>query len=143
MSEINGYGTEENYGEVFPGWDLVRLVNKTSKYSYIINGFEMKEKSWGLTQSNDPSFVFDMNPMKDNMFGLPDEDCPDEPEGYYDVLRHYEERLSGDCVDSYYLVKAAIESGWDINKGGFACYISHKIWETLERCNWTPLYTYD
>lgn len=31
MSEINLYGNEEYWGEIFPGYQLVRLVNVVKK----------------------------------------------------------------------------------------------------------------
>lgn len=50
MSEINCFGTEEYYGEVIPGWGLVRLVSMRTKNTYMTNPmFSMKEGSWGLT----------------------------------------------------------------------------------------------
>lgn len=146
MSEINSYGTELIYGYVFPHWYLCKLINKRRR-PYIVNGVEMRGNTWGLTNYNDPSFLFDMDPMKDYMEGVaedcPDELCPDAPEGYMEMLEHYQSRTHGWIYKGYKLVKAAIEAGWDENEGGIEVFISHKMWECLERCNWEPVEKYD
>lgn len=145
MSEINGFGDEENYGEVFPGWYLVRLTNKVTKTPYIVNGHEMKEGSWGLTWENDPSFVFDLDPMTDF-----DEEADADiinaaknyselfPKGYLKMFNHYNSRLKANISISYLLVKAAIEQGWDEEDGGVNYYIVNQMFKFLEECNWTP-----
>lgn len=73
MSEINCHGDEVIYSEVIPGWHLVQLVNlainrtdlpiKDRTREYIVNGNVMGENDFGLTHTNDPTFIFSMPPM--------------------------------------------------------------------------------
>jgi hypothetical protein len=148
MSEINVYGTEESYGEVFQDWHLVRLVDKESEHPYIVSsGFEMKEGSWGLTWENDPDFVFDIDPMQDDQIIYPDEEIDEDstymfsPEynEYMRMFNHYRDRLRHYAEVCHSLVESAIKSGWDEDEIAFPAYVSYKMWETLEKCNWKPI----
>jgi hypothetical protein len=106
------FGDEENYGEVFPDWYLVRLTNKVTKTPYIVNGHEMKESSWGLTWENDPSFVFDLDPMADaDIINAAKDYSELFLKGYLKMFNHYNSRLEANIFISYLLVKAAIEQG--------------------------------
>lgn len=135
MSEINCFGDEEVYGEVIPHWYLVRLVNKIDR-PYMVGHFEMKEGSWGLTYVNDPSFIFDLVPMKD-----PGDDLPDDmifAKDYLDALDHYEDRLQGVVRDGYRLMNCCIEAGFDFEEGGFACWLMDRMAKFLEEKEWKP-----
>jgi hypothetical protein len=130
MSEINSCGKEEVYGYVLPGWYLCRLVEAT--YTFRVNQFvSMNNNDWGLTTSNDPSFVFSMNPIEVT------EDTED-----YTTLNHYRNRLIGDAESCHQLVNACIEAGYDINEGGLAAWLCNRMWKHLEIRGWKPYTVY-
>lgn len=130
MSEINCWGNEHYFGEVFSGWALVRLVDAFGSFN--VGQFEMKSGSWGLTFLNDPSFVFDLDPELE----IPEDDY--YPDKYWNMLDHYTKRLSGDVEDGYRLIQSCIESGYDFREGGLSCWISHRMRLKLEACKWVP-----
>lgn len=127
MSEINCCGDEEVYGEVFPGWILVRLMNVDETCNtYEINGFKMKEGSFGLTSINDPSFVFDLEPLEDNDYDE-DTDISEDERNYYKVMNHYHARTLASAICGFELVSAAIKAGYKPEEGGFACFLMDKM----------------
>lgn len=54
-----------NYGEVIPGWYLMRAQK---------DGTTWKAGHWGLVWSNDPTFTWEETPTANPAFGLSDED---------------------------------------------------------------------
>lgn len=134
MSEINCCGDEEVYSEVFPGWVLVRLVNVDETCNiYQVNGFEMKEGSLGLTSCNDPSFVFDLEPLLANPTWEEDDSDITEEEWnkYLPVMRHYQSRLFSSVDAGFDLISAAIKVGYMPQEGGFACFLMGKMHEAF------------
>lgn len=145
MSEINCYGNEENYGEVLPGWYLVRLVNKVDTPYFLYHDVdrthfytEMKEGSWGLTQENDPDIVFNIDPFSEIEEGASDL----EWDIYINKLHHYESRLISNVEVGFNLVQAAIQAGFDLEEGGFAVWLADKLYHYLESIKYKPINIY-
>jgi len=70
----------EDYGEIFPGWYLVRAT---------VNGMEMLTGQWGLVRTNDPEFIWtdDPTPIGDlnercDKLGDEDEGTPEYDEAF-------------------------------------------------------------
>jgi hypothetical protein len=113
MSEINCWGDEIIYGEVIPGWFLVRLVNiNVTPNKYMVNGDLMGEGHLGLTRLNDPSFIFAMDPIPWNKEW--DKDIyplqsNSEEDKYWKVYRHYRNRLKGSIEDCHNLAESIMK----------------------------------
>ena len=147
MSEINCFGDEYVYGEVVTGWTMVQLMNvpEDNNRDYKVNGFIMREGSFGLTSSNDPTFVFDLEPEidpnpADDGTGLVD--FTDEERKYFSVLNHYQQRLTGTVLVGYHLVQSCINEGFDISEGGFACWLMERMAQLYIKCNKKPIRIY-
>lgn len=126
MSDINCCGKEEMYGEVVPGWMLVRLIESTQGLE--VGQFVMGEGSWGLTWCSDPSFVFDLPPCLD-----------DDTDHSVMVAQHYEQRLTGRVFDGYLLGKACVEAGWNEMECGLGYWLADRMYKHLEAMKWEPL----
>ena len=132
MSEINCHGTEVHYEEVLPGWYLVRLL-KTSTVPYMVGNFEIKNRDLGLTWSNDPSFVFGLEPIP----GIPEDQWETTEDRFWDecleVWNHYRDRLLG-CTpeEGYSLIKGAIEVGYNYEEGRFHSWLCDRIYNHLQ-----------
>lgn len=107
MSEINCFGDEIIYGEVVPGWYLVRLVNISSN-EYVVNGSLMEEGHLGLTELNDPSFIFAMDPIPWNSQWDNDEEVTPKEDKYWEVYHHYKDRLRGDMQACHSIVDSIV-----------------------------------
>lgn len=132
MSKINTYGDEVIYSEVIPGWNLVQLVNlaidlpiEDRTLQYTVNGFVMGEGDFGLTQCNDPDFVFSMSP-------LPKLSKANESDLYYETLNHYKSRMYGKANVCYKLIKDSIESGYN-PKEDIVSWLMPKMYESLHK----------
>ena len=77
------------YGEVFPGWSLMR-----ARRQYFT---EMKIKEWGLIECNDPTFYFMTTPQL-----LEDEDKE------WILARNFSEELSGSLSECKRLVDSFV-----------------------------------
>ena len=133
MSKINCFGDEIIYPEVVPGWHLVQLVNlivnnpevnvidRSVKYS--VNGFEMKEGSFGLTNYNDPDFVFDVPPLPEPI-GLNESTSgfSVEKKLFYKTLEHYKSRMYGYANGCYNFVNACVRAGYNPEEDGCVAY---------------------
>ena len=131
MSEINVHGDEVYYGEVVPGWGLVRLINKASTSPFIIDNFglEMEEGDLGLTYGNDPSFIFEVDPIPGE-WETTDEKLAIEGLATW---AHYEQMLNYcDPVTGYNLVNACIEAGYKIEDNDFAGWLCNRMYQTLQ-----------
>jgi hypothetical protein len=74
-------GKCDNYGEIFPGWWLVRATVDSS--------IRLEADDWGLVQCNDPTFIFEQTPIKNPCYGLLDNelDDPDLDEPHKNFLK--------------------------------------------------------
>ena len=144
MSEIDIHGHEELYGEPFEGVNLVRLINSDGKYT--VNGEVMREGNWGLTFSNDPFFIFSMDPVLDPDYDellVTDEDWTEELEEQFhkfmEVAAHYNERTHVDLGTVHRLLKTLTKHGYDEEKhGGPHFYLVHHLYLHLESVGWKP-----
>lgn len=136
MSEINCHGDEVVYSEVIPGWYLVQLVNIPEGIEpFTVNGFVMGEGDFGLTNCNDPDFVFSMPPLPEPVES--DESTSGwsaEEKLFYETLEHYQDRMYGFANTCYALTKACIEAGYnpDID-GHVASWLLPKMYESLQK----------
>jgi hypothetical protein len=137
MSVINILGDEETYGELVKHWYLVRLVRPaaslhlkdyTQETTLLDNNLQMLWGNWGLTYSNDPSFVFSKNPLPKYS----------RAKNYYKVLRQYMNELSGPIHQCYNLYNACLEVGYKDKQGSIAIFIMDKMYYKLKACNWKP-----
>jgi hypothetical protein len=128
MSEINCWGDEEHYGEVVPGYYLVRLVNVVAPDPDEV----YLEDMWGLTYCNDPDFFFHLSP------------CREEDPAYEEVVEHYGDRLYGDIQPCYRLWKACLQGGYRPKKHGYrlAFWLVERTARYLEKVNWLPELVY-
>lgn len=137
MSEINCHGDEVIYSEVIPGWSLVQLVNLAvnrkdlnivnKDYKFYVNGFVMGEGDFGLTNCNDPDFIFSMPPMLEP-------EMEDENEEWLTILNHYSERLTGDVDVCYRLMSACIEAGYNTKKdGSLVWWLLPKVYDSWQK----------
>jgi hypothetical protein len=131
MSEINCFGNEVVYSEVIPNWSLVQLVNIINR-EFTVNEFVMGEGDFGLTQCNDPDFVFSMPPMlkpsKSEYFDTP------EKKLYYKTRQHYYERLYGSVDTAYKLVSDCVKAGYNPTEDGIlADWLLPKMYESLQK----------
>jgi hypothetical protein len=144
MSEINCFGDEYVYGEVVQGWTMVQLMNvpEGNNRGYLVNGFIMKEGSFGLTSSNDPTFVFDLEPMLDPNPNDEDDGSPDFSEDekkYFEILRHYQRRLTGDVESGFDLVTSCAREGFNILEDGFTCWLMERMAQLYIKCGKKPI----
>lgn len=133
MSEINCYGDEVVYSNVVPGWCLVQLVNIPSGIEpFTVNGFVMGEGDFGLTNCNDPDFVFSMPPLPEPVEA---DTYPwsVEEKLFYERLDHYRDRLHGRVDSCYKLVKACIKAGYNEADGYLACWLMPKMYDSLQK----------
>jgi hypothetical protein len=137
MSVINILGDEEVYGELLPNWTLVKLVRPaaslhlkdyTQEVTSLDNYLQMLWGNWGLTYSNDPSFVFSNNPLPKYS----------KAKNYYNVLTAYNAELGGPIHQCYNLYTACLEAGYREKQGSMATFIMDKMYYKLKACNWIP-----
>jgi hypothetical protein len=135
MSEINCFGDEIVYADVIPGWCLVQLVNLKPNRTrdYIVNGFVMNDGDFGLTNYNDPDFVFSVQPMLE-----PTEadsiDFVNEKRLFNKVLEHYRNRLRNDVNIGYNFVCDCIKAGYDPKKDyHIADWLLPRIYDSWKR----------
>ena len=150
MSEINCHGDEVIYSEVISGWHLVQLVNlainrtdlpiedRTRKY--IVNGNVMGESDFGLTHTNDPTFIFSMPPMLEpkELFRKDiKNEFTAEAELYYKVLKHYHERLSSYVTTSYKFYLDCLQAGYNPENNPYlehlATWLMPKIYHSWKK----------
>jgi len=145
MSEINCFGDEIIYPEVVPGWHLVQLVNLIvnnpdvnvidRSVKYYVNGFEMKEGSFGLTNCNDPDFIFSMPPMSEPIES--DEstnEFNEEEKLFYRTLDHYISRMYGYADTAYKLITACIKAGYNPEEDGFvATWLMPRMYDSWQK----------
>ena len=85
--------------------------------------------------------------MQDDQIIHPDKEIDEDPTymfspeytEYMYMFNHYRDRLQHYAEVCHSLVESAIKSGWDESKIALPAYVSHKMWETLEKCNWKPI----
>jgi hypothetical protein len=145
MSEINCFGDEIIYPEVVPGWHLVQLVNLIvnnpnvnvidRNVKYYVNGFEMGEGDFGLTNCNDPDFVFDMPPLPEPLES--DESTKEfskKEKLFYETLDHYIERLTSSVDIGYRLTTACIKAGYNPEEDGFvATWLIPRMYDSWQK----------
>jgi hypothetical protein len=133
MSEINCYGDEVIYSEVVLGWGLVQLVNISEGIEpFTVNGFVMGEGDFGLTNYNDPDFVFSMPPMLEPEIWY--DNFSYEENLYYKTLDHYHERLCCSVDTGYKLYTDCLEAGYNPKEDGHvASWLLPKIYESLQK----------
>ena len=107
----------ESYGEVFPGWVLVRAT---------VNGMEMRAGQWGLVQFDDPLFIWTETPtILIDRTQLFKEDTPEYDEAVNEWLAWTDKatafgrffHISADL--GWHLVESAREKGYSIDLGPF------------------------
>lgn len=120
MSRINCFGNEEYYGELVPGYGLVRLTQLVAPDP---EG-EYREGCWGVTYSNDPDFTFFETPKANND----------------DIGQHYDERLYGDIQSCHRFWESCLKAGYNPEVHGYALgyWLADRIYAHLNSCNWTP-----
>lgn len=101
----------ETYEEVLPGWRLIKATDK---------GNIMKAGQWGLVHSNDPSFVWDDEPVVDVLEDWSEEAIEAMPKGEFfriskifnEPAVRFEKKLTGSPRVGYLLYGAAIKAGY-------------------------------
>jgi hypothetical protein len=136
MSEINCYGDEVFYSEVVSGWRLVQLVNIPSGIGHFtVNGFVIGEGDFGLTNCNDPDFVFSMPPLSEPIES--DEstnEFSDEEKLFYKTLDHYKSRMYAYANTCYKLITACVEAGYNSEEDECIAYwLLLKMYESLQK----------
>ncbi len=142
MSAINCLGDEEVYGEVVEGWTLVRLVRPADYKSpeglrsnhqhstKLHNDVYMFWNDWGLTQSNDPDFIFRCDPLPKTS----------RSKKQLQRFRHYRDRLTGDVEIGYSLMAACLRAGYNPKKLRLAEWLMDRMYQHLKSLDWKPLY---
>jgi hypothetical protein len=146
MSEINCHGDEVVYSKVIPGWYLVQLVNLAinrkdlnivnKDYKFYVNGFVMGEGDFGLTNCNDPDFVFSMPPQLEpeiSEFFKKHKVFSYQENLYYKTLDHYHERLCCDVPTGYRFYNNCIEAGYNPKEESLASWLMPKIYESYQK----------
>jgi hypothetical protein len=135
MSRINVFGDEQYFGEILPGYHLVRLVNTIPDPEEIY-----KEGMWGLTHCNDPDFVFYQNPLPVYSLGNEDDESIEDVEGLDDVADHYQDQLYGSIQECHRLWDACLRAGYDPEKHGYnlAYWLLNCMFNFLESVEWKP-----
>lgn len=120
MSRINCFGDEQYFGELVPGYGLVRLVNMIA----VDPEEEYKEGCWGVTYCNDPDFVFYETPGKDNFDN--------------GVGEHFQDRLYGDIQSCHRFWDACLKAGYNPEVDGYALgyWLADRVYNHLENCSW-------
>jgi len=77
------------FGEVFPGWYLVRARR---------DGHFMKKAQWGLVRQNDPEFYWDITPI--------DDDSDENFDIFTEKLEQFEEQFYSDFDSSVALLQS-------------------------------------
>jgi len=110
-----------SFGQPIPGYTLMRARR---------DGNEWMKGEWGLIECNDPTFVWKSTPTPTLAYGMTVEEeaalleslDPESPEYARADLwlppDDFVDGLTGNAVDSYKLVRAAVEKGYDIEKDG-------------------------
>lgn len=132
MSEINCHGDEVVYSEVVPGWCLVQLVNIPSGIGpFTVNEFVMGEGDFGLTNCNDPDFVFSMPPKLEPEIWY--DNFSYKENLYYKTLDHYHERLCCSVDTGYKLYTDCLEAGYNPKEESLASWLLPKIYKSYQK----------
>lgn len=116
----------ESFSEVIPGWALMRATKDAFPGA---SDPEWRTGEWGLIQSNDPDYIFDLEMVTDPTFEMSDQDLDDEKydkvaaRKFDDEAYKLQNALIGDPLAGYRLIEACIKAGWDGDKHGYR--ISH------------------
>ena len=142
MSVINILGDEEVYGELVKDWYLVRLVRPAVSWhlkdyiqetKYLDNDVQMCWGDWGLTYSNDPTFVFSNNPLSKIS----------KAKNYYSILRTYNHELNGPIHHCYSLYNSCLNAGYKAEQGLLGLWLMDRMYYKLKACNWKPEQVYE
>lgn len=111
------------FGEVLPGWYLMRARRKSSM---------MEVGDWGLVRCNDPDFVWSTSPIPDPTFGLTDDQINSLPDGITKEFNlrcdKFEEELYVPAYIGYLLVEAGRKVGYNQEEhGAFAYWLFHYL----------------
>lgn len=137
MSAINVLGDEEVYGEVVEGWFLVRLVRPAKEHRNQSN-FQLSKNvcmfwgDWGLTDRNDPVFIFRFDPLPKTS----------QSKHYPQRFHHYLERLCGDVEKCHNLMEACLKAGYNPKKCRLAVWLMDRMYQHLKSLDWKPKYTH-
>ena len=120
-----------NYGTVVPGWSLMKADKPHPQWS-----------KWGLVQSNDPTMVWNEDPIKDPTYYFSEEedneigeDSPlwDECFKSLDQGENFT-KIELDAMSGFELVTACIAAGYSKDEHGSVYYwLWQKMAELIER----------
>lgn len=109
------------FGHPLEGWMLCRATK---------NGSMMKKNEWGLVRSDDPTYVWSVNPRVDPTANLTDEQIdtmsPEDSEKWYDFLDAAEtfcKALKSYPFDGHLLYEAAVAAGYKRESGSFSQWL--------------------
>ena len=134
MSRINIFGDEQYFGEVLPGYHLIRLVNTKPDPEGLY-----KEGMWGLTYCNDPDFMFYQDPIEDPSL-IDDEIECDNEDLITETAEHYSERLWGDIQSCNRLWQSCLQAGYNPEVHGYnlAYWLMDHMAKFLNEVDWKP-----
>jgi hypothetical protein len=107
------------YGEVLPGWFLIRARRESSS---------MKVGDWGLLRCNDPDFIWSSHPVLDLS-------SDDEEENLSIPEDDFTSAFRCDPNTGYALVKAAEQSGYHPEEGGLLYWLWEYLAKFIENTN--------
>jgi len=129
----------DEFGHPLPGWMLCQATKNGGGQS-----FNMKKGQWGLVESNDPSFIWDIKPRIDPTEGFTDAELDkkgkefwDESNKWIDEATAFGKALVGGPEEGWTLYEAALKAGYTKDKGAVCFWLFDFLGRWLE-ANPTP-----